>query len=326
MAVYQERNIVPNVTLDRYNRRKGVRQFTVYGFNPIDAKTCESILNDPSAVREATTGVPLPSIGSVWQQEPNDLPLALDYYSVSIANNEIILTAYYTTDYKEINVELSYANTTTQIPFAAKVPTGSAVVGGGGSLSYSWSIQSLNLTVAQKRLIVTNKTSISRIEEISKFISDNANRVYLFNISNIGGTPDYWKLEGCQVSTLGPEGIQCRYQFISDPGTLALPIPATGMRLSTDPSSSNAIVFPLQNIQFGGMEWIRPPFHEVKPFPAVPPADNRFDPRNPLPPRFIALPNAIFSGDYTIANWPLIPGTPLPYNVTGLRIDRGGGG
>jgi hypothetical protein len=322
MAVYKERNILPNVTRDRYNRRKGVRQFTVYGFNPINDQTCNNILKNPSSVTEADTGVPLPAIGSTWQQEPNELPLSLDYYSASIGGNEITLIAYYTTDYKEVSVEVSYSNTTTQIPFAAKVPTGSAVVGNGGELSYSWSIQSFNLAVAQKRLIVTNKVPVSWIESINKFISDSANRVFLFKISNAEGNVEYWKFEGCQVSTLGPEGIQCRYQFISDPGTKALPIPT----LATIPDRNSTFVFPLQNVQFGGEEWIRPPFHEVKPFPAAPPPDNRFVPQRPEPPRFVALPNAILTGDYNVAAWPQIPGTPLPYNVEGLRIDNGGGG
>ena len=319
-----ERNIVPDVSLDRYGRRRAVRVFSLYG-GTISESTAHDISKNPQNYRNSSNQ-PLPAIGEKWQTLGTDLtPLTLDFYTVQVNANEIIATANYSTDFDETGIEFSYQNVLVNIPFAVKVPTGQASNQSAGGLAYAWQLNNLSVVVAQPRLTISKKLHLTEIDNVHSAVRSSINGVYLFRITNAtNASRSYWKFEGASVTQLGPEGLQVRYQFVSDPGNVTINWPSIL-------NDTTQYVLPRQSTVFppNGTEWVRPPFHEVKILPPDPPPGNVYNTSQPLPPKFTAIPTAIIGDgvnpgyDEPGGRFPALPGVPLPIRVT---TSPGGGG
>ena len=307
-----ERNTVPEVSRDRYGRRRGVRVFSCFG-GTISNETAHEICRNPQNVTSFTSGDPLPEIGSQWPSSQEDLvPMALDFYTAQIGGNEIIVTANYSTDFSEVGVEFSFQNAVVGIPFAVKVPTGQASNQSAGGLAFAWQLNNLNVLVAQSRMTISKKLHLSQIEDLNTCVENAANNVYRFAATNGDGAPlRFWKFEGASATQIGPEGLQVRYQFVSDPGNKTIRWPSIF-------SDTDKYVIPRQANTFPGTgdEFVRPPFHEVKVLPPDPPPGNVYITSQPNPPKFTTIPTAII-GDGALGQSPLLPGIPIPINVGG---------
>lgn len=325
MAQAVEINVVPEVTRDRYGRRRDVRVFSVDA-GAMTADVIRGIVANPESVDLVQGGVvvsKLPKIGEPYQPGTTQRPLAnmsLEFYSARVNGQELILTANYSSDFDDVALEMSYSNVNIPIPYAVKIPTGASSITDGGQLAYTYTIQEFNLNVAMKRFVFNKRMNRLLIPQINEFVNTWNNQVFkspLVSPPESGGSGRsidnlYWKLEGVQVSHVGPGAVNVRYDLIVDPGTRSIRWPSAF-------ADDNKFVYPSSDIGFDGSFWIRPPFYTLKIIPGDPPPNNIYNPATPVRPKFIAIPSAIVEEAPPLA--PSFPGVPFPLNYYGDPSD-----
>lgn len=289
----------PPRTRDIYGNRRAIRLFKVIGVS------IEQILQNPQSVVNPN-GDTLPMVGSWLPNDYNayDDPLHSDTesgtadgnyfeekcrlidYTAGQQGSVVIAQANYSTELDNREENLTFENTTFDIPAAKIVRVGVTQEAQGQDV-----LQYAPINFSQRVSLIRRFRTV-RIEKIQLFNAADTITDQSRNIHKMNGK--YYRFEGADSTSMGPRYAMVRYSWINDPGFRTINNPEFGPIESIEPNTQPMIgqvlmppcdkkskIDELSNTLF-----VRPPFTTLKMIPTIPVAGYRPPPGNPLKPVF----------------------------------------
>jgi len=288
----------PPRTRDIYGNRRAIRLFKVIGVS------IEQLLQNPQSVVNPN-GDTLPMVGSALPNDYNayDDPLHNDPqsgttdgnyfeencrlidYSASQNGTIVIAQANYSTELDNREENLTFENTTFEIPAAKIVRVGVTLEGPGQDV-----LQYAPINFSQRVSLIRRFRSV-RIEKIKLFDAAETITDQSRNIHKMNGR--LYRFEGADSTSIGPRYVLIRYSWLSDPGFKTVNDPYYGeseTEPNTKPMIGQVLLPPCDKKsrieEVSNTLFVRPPFTTLKMIPAIPATGYKPPAGEPLKPVF----------------------------------------